>query len=266
MILKKEWHKEDIVGIQSEQSDLRNLVTAHNLKIMCRSSFLEAWSTPTEHRCHPGAFKKCRILDSTQARHLSEILWWCVRPVRLEKHWFRAQVALKLALNMVWGFVWFFLKVNNTQNWTPCIVRLASPHIIFQNSYFFYLSASRISNSSFIQSERDAGVWGFKQKREGEKIDPLWEAGRAGKLPVDSVLENKAFVLCSGLGPLLPFARFHLAWQLSWGVATTAPMHARLCGSHFVRGPRSICRVPRKRITGAKCSQVVKGMVNDVWK
>ena len=34
-----------------------------------------------------------------------------------------------------------------------------------------------------------------KRKEKEKKIDPVWEADRAGKLPADSVLEKKAFVL-----------------------------------------------------------------------
>lgn len=61
--MPQEQHKADIMGIQSEQNDLRNLVTTHSLKIMCRSWLLEVWSTQLEHRHHPG---ECRIVDSTQ--------------------------------------------------------------------------------------------------------------------------------------------------------------------------------------------------------
>lgn len=53
-----------------------------------------------------------------------------------------------------------------------------------------------------------------KKKREGEKIGPLWEADRAGKLPADSVLENKVFVVWGGLRPFVLRSPLHLALQL----------------------------------------------------
>lgn len=54
-----------------------------------------------------------------------------------------------------------------------------------------------------------------KRKEKEKKIDPVWEADRAGKLPADSVLEKKAFVLWGGLRPFALRSLSHLAWQLS---------------------------------------------------
>lgn len=54
-----------------------------------------------------------------------------------------------------------------------------------------------------------------RKEKETKIKDPLWEADRAGKLPVDSVLENKASVLGGGLRPSVLRSLFHLAWQLS---------------------------------------------------
>lgn len=61
--MPQEQHKADTMGIQSEPNDLRNLVTTHNLKIMCRSWLLELWSTQLKHRRHTGERK---TVDSTQ--------------------------------------------------------------------------------------------------------------------------------------------------------------------------------------------------------
>lgn len=59
---------------------------------------------------------------------------------------------------------------------------------------------------------RGMQVCGVKNRKEKEKkIDPLCETGRAGTLPVDSVLENKAFVLGGGLRPFALRSLFHLA-------------------------------------------------------